>query len=334
MNETLGKIHFWGSLVCINVVFMPMFIMGLAGVSRRLYDGGASYDFAQPVLHWNVVSSWGAWTMALFQLPFIFNFFWSIRRGEKTGDNPWDATTLEWAAPSPPPHGNFLVAPSVPRALRVQRSRRGQGLHCRSSRPDSRWTFPTPSSCGRDTGLTNGKLGIWLFLASEVMLFGALFASYILIRTGAPSWPRGDTILNVPLATFNTIVLISSSVTMVMAWASLKRSRFGTFRIYMAATILLGCVFLVVKYFEYSHKFETGLFPSTNNFLAIYFTLTGLHGLHVFGGMVVNAYFWGPGAKLWKTNPEWFTNRVEHSGLFWHFVDLVWIFLFPTLYLL
>ena len=108
----------------------------------------------------------------------------------------------------------------------------------------------------RDTGLTNGKIGIWLFLASEVMLFGALFASYILIRTGAPSWPRGDTILNVPLATFNTIVLISSSVTMVMAWASLMRHRFGTFRIYMGATILLGFVFLVVKYFEYSHKFH------------------------------------------------------------------------------
>jgi len=186
----------------------------------------------------------------------------------------------------------------------------------------------------RDTGLTNGKIGIWLFLASEVMLFGALFASYILIRTGAPSWPRGDTILNVPLATFNTIVLILSSVTMVMAWASLMRRRFGTYRMYMGATILLGFVFLVVKYFEYSHKFHDGLYPGTNNFLAIYFTLTGLHMLHVAGGMAVNAYFWGPGAKLWKTNPVWFTNRVEHSGLFWHFVDLVWIFLFPTLYLL
>jgi heme/copper-type cytochrome/quinol oxidase subunit 3 len=121
---------------------------------------------------------------------------------------------------------------------------------------------------------------------------------------------------------------------MVMAWASLMRNRFGTFRIYMGATILLGFVFLVVKYFEYSHKFHDHLFPSTNNFLAIYFTLTGLHMLHVIGGMAVNAYFWGPGAKLWKTNPEWFRNRVEHSGLFWHFVDLVWIFLFPTLYLL
>ena len=186
----------------------------------------------------------------------------------------------------------------------------------------------------RDTGLNNGKIGIWLFLASEVMLFGALFASYILLRTGAPHWPRGAEHLNVPLATLNTVVLIASSVTMVMAWASLVRNQFGRFRLYMGSTVLLGGVFLVVKYFEYSAKFEHHLLPSTNNFFAIYFTLTGLHMLHVAGGMAVNAYFWGPGAKLWRTNPEWFTNRVEHSGLFWHFVDLVWIFLFPTLYLL
>src|SRR5918995_1284890 len=108
----------------------------------------------------------------------------------------------------------------------------------------------------RDTGLNNGKIAIWLFLASEVMLFGALFASYILIRTGATTWPRGDTVLDVPLATVNTIVLITSSVTMVMAWASLMRNRFATFRLYMGATVLLGGVFLVIKYFEYSAKFE------------------------------------------------------------------------------
>ncbi len=113
MNETLGKIHFAGSFVCMNVVFMPMFLIGLAGVSRRLYDGGASYAFAQPVLHWNVVSSWGAWILALFQVPFIFNFFWSIWKGEKTEENPWHATTLEWASPSPPPHGNFLTPPEA-----------------------------------------------------------------------------------------------------------------------------------------------------------------------------------------------------------------------------
>jgi heme/copper-type cytochrome/quinol oxidase subunit 3 len=185
-----------------------------------------------------------------------------------------------------------------------------------------------------DTGLNNGKIGIWLFLASEVMLFGALFASYIMLRVGAVDWPAGSSILNVKLATFNTVVLITSSVTVVMAWASCARRDLGKFRLYMGATVALGFVFLIVKYFEYSAKFHHHLYPSESTFLAIYFTLTGLHGLHVIGGMAVNGYLMGPGAKLWKTDPQWFTNRVEHAGLFWHLVDLVWIFLFPVLYLL
>ena len=136
------------------------------------------------------------------------------------------------------------------------------------------------------------------------MLFGALFASYILMRIGAPTWPHGDTILNVPLATFNTIVLITSSVTMVMAWASLMRNDFSKFRLFMGATVLLGFVLPGRQVLRVHGKFHHGLFPSTNTFLAIYFTLTGLHGLHVIGGMAVNGYLWGPGAKLWKTNPE------------------------------
>jgi len=185
-----------------------------------------------------------------------------------------------------------------------------------------------------ETGLVNSKLGIWLFLASEVMLFGALFSTYIILRVGAVEWPHGSTILNVPLATLNTMVLISSSVTMVMSWASLKMHDFGKYRMYMAATVGLACVFLVIKYFEYSMKFHHGLFPSTSTFLAVYFTLTGLHGLHVIGGIVVNSYLLGPGSKLYHTKPEMLANRVEAAGLYWHFVDLVWIFLFPTLYLL
>src|SRR4029078_10703686 len=90
-----------------------MYRRGLAGFPRRLYDGGASYDFAKPVLHWNVFMSKSAWGLALAQIPFFIKFFLSIRRGEKVGDNPWEATTLEWAAPSPPPHGNFTTAPAA-----------------------------------------------------------------------------------------------------------------------------------------------------------------------------------------------------------------------------
>ncbi len=185
-----------------------------------------------------------------------------------------------------------------------------------------------------DTGVTNAKLGIWLFLASEVMLFGALFSSYILLRVSAVQWPHGREYLNVPMATFNTAVLITSSITMVMAWASLAMKSFGKFKMYQFITILLGCVFLVVKYFEYTAKFHHGYFPKTNTFLAIYFTMTGLHVLHVIGGLIVNAYLLGPGSKMWQTEPDRFMGRIEVSGLYWHFVDLVWIFLFPTLYLI
>ncbi len=185
-----------------------------------------------------------------------------------------------------------------------------------------------------DTGLYNAKLGIWLFLASEVMLFGALFSSYVLLRVGADTWPHGYDILNVPLGTINTIVLITSSVTMVMAWASLKMNDYARYRRYLGTTVLLACVFLVVKGFEYAHKFETGLLPSTSTYMAIYFTLTGLHGLHVIGGIVVNSYLLFRGGAMWLSDPEHLTNRVEIAGLYWHFVDIVWIFLFPTLYLL
>jgi cytochrome c oxidase subunit 1 len=115
MNELLGKIHFWGSLIAINVVFMPMFITGLVGVNRRLYDGGMQYAHAQEVMEWNAVMSYGAWALGFFQIFFIVNFFWSIRNGKKVDDNPWQATTLEWQAPSPPPHGNFTAPPEAHR---------------------------------------------------------------------------------------------------------------------------------------------------------------------------------------------------------------------------
>jgi cytochrome c oxidase subunit III len=245
-----------------------------------------------------------------------------------------------------------------------------------------------------DTGLYNAKVGIWLFLASEVMLFGALFSSYILLRVGAApgTWPRGW--LNIPVGTCNTLVLITSSVTVVMAWASLKMNQFSRFKLFQGLTILLAMTFVGIKSYEYHDKFthyevaltdgriadghllsknkdqvvlhharvvtdrEELMHPPTNGdgseitiptativkmerygpwhntYLAIYFTLTGLHALHVIGGALVIGFLWGPGSRMWQTDPERFTNRVEVSGLFWHFVDLVWIFLFPILYLL
>ncbi|MDZ4814659.1 MAG: cytochrome c oxidase subunit 3 [Verrucomicrobiota bacterium] len=192
--------------------------------------------------------------------------------------------------------------------------------------------IPYTVSARKDTGLYNGKLGIWLFLASEVMLFGALFSSYILIRVLHPGWTKEH--LNVPLGLFNTAVLIASSVTIVLAWASLMLKKYNKFRMYLAITILCGATFMIVKSFEYREKFTHGHWPSFNNFYALYFTLTGLHALHVLCGMAVMTYLLFFGRKMWEKQPQRLANRIEVTGLFWHFVDLVWIFLFPILYLL
>jgi len=280
--------------------------------------------------------------------------------------------------------------------------------------------IPYTTEARPDTGLYNAKVGIWLFLASEVMLFGALFSSYILLRVGAApgDWPHG--LLNIPIGTFNTWVLITSSVTVVLSWASLKMGNFARYRKFQAVTLLCALGFLGIKSYEYNEKFkhyevwksdgervtghiegagrfwtlatleEKGLesitlhpdefhysvpareqvhirkerkahaaegehdhghaeavtiaasdikrlsafVPSHSTFFAVYFTLTFLHAMHVLGGAIVIGYLWGPGAKLYRKHPEQYINRIEVSGLFWHFVDLVWIFLFPILYLL
>ncbi len=124
MSEFWGRVHFWTSLVLMNLIFFPMFTQGIAGMSRRMYDGGVNYSattnkdilgaLPESVIYSNVVISVAAWLLLLAQIPFIINFFWSIKKGKKVeSDNPWDSTTLEWQTPTPPPHGNFAVFPTV-----------------------------------------------------------------------------------------------------------------------------------------------------------------------------------------------------------------------------
>jgi cytochrome c oxidase subunit 1 len=115
MNDTLGKFHFWPSLLFMNVIFGPMFVQGFAGFHRRWYDGGKAFEATTHDLLWtNELISFGAWGLALAQVFFIVNLWLSIKGGKKvTNDNPWDATTLEWCTPTPPGHGNFLTEPVV-----------------------------------------------------------------------------------------------------------------------------------------------------------------------------------------------------------------------------
>jgi len=182
------------------------------------------------------------------------------------------------------------------------------------------------------TGIPSGKLGMWLFLSSEVMLFGAFISSYIVLHMGSPNFGMPDPeLLGRPLATLNTFILISSSFTMVMALASIQEGKIKKFATFMSLTSLLGLIFLVIKFFEYSHKIHLGITISSSLFGSFYYTLTGLHGLHIIGGLIFNTYVLIMGLKG-RYSPDNFA-RVEYAGLYWHFVDLVWVVLFPIFYL-
>lgn len=183
------------------------------------------------------------------------------------------------------------------------------------------------------TGIPSGKLGMWVFLASEVMLFGAFISSYIILRMGSPLFGvPPEEIMGRPLATLNTFVLITSSVTMVLALAAIQKDNVKAFAAYLSTTIGLGVLFLFIKGMEYHHKISEGLTISSSLFGSFYFTLTGLHGLHVIAGMVFNIYILINGLRGKYSHGKF--ERVEYAGLYWHFVDLVWVVIFPAFYLI
>ena len=189
-----------------------------------------------------------------------------------------------------------------------------------------------------------GTLGMWAFLVTEVMFFGGLFLAYILYRARfASSFEAASAHLNWKLGAANTVVLIGSSLTMALAVRSAQTGKQKALIGFLVATMALGLVFLVVKGFEYHDKWvlhhvpglnfqlEEGQVPQIAIFLSLYFALTGLHALHmVIGFVLMTVILWMAWRK--RFSPEWYT-PVEMAGLYWHFVDIVWIFLFPLLYL-
>jgi heme/copper-type cytochrome/quinol oxidase subunit 3 len=173
---------------------------------------------------------------------------------------------------------------------------------------------------------------MWVFLASEVMFFTGLIGAFVVLRMSHPSWPGAEGHLNVWIGTANTLILIASSTTIVLALAAAHEGKMAAVRQWLLATILLGALFLGIKLLvEYPAKFHHHIFPSTNVFWSCYFALTGFHALHVLGGVIFNLI-----VLIWSFNPaSWRLrgHRLELAGLYWHFVDIVWIFLFPMLYL-
>ena len=179
----------------------------------------------------------------------------------------------------------------------------------------------------------SAKLGVWTFLATEVLLFGALFTAYTVFRMKYPELFRVEHAkLDRVLGAVNTVVLITSSFTVVLGVDAIRRGRARLLEAYFGATVLLAGVFLCIKYAEYAAKFHHGIYPGTNLFFSIYFMLTGLHGIHVLLGMGLLSYviLLSRRGRLSAS----YRTPAEMSGLYWHFVDLVWIYLFPLLYLI
>lgn len=177
------------------------------------------------------------------------------------------------------------------------------------------------------------KLGLWAFLATEILLFGALFTSYIVYRMEYPTLFHTEHLkLNRYLGLLNTIILITSSLSIASGISAIKRGKQRVAQACIAVTILFACGFLGVKYVEWTADFAEGLYPGTNMFFSLYFVMTGLHGLHVLVGILVLSVLLVL-AFRGKFSEQYWT-PVEVTGLYWHFVDLVWIYLFPLFYLI
>jgi cytochrome c oxidase subunit III len=188
------------------------------------------------------------------------------------------------------------------------------------------------------------KIGMWLFLATEILLFGGLFVGFGISQFKYPeAFVSGHHHLDKNLGFLNTVVLLVSSFTMVMAVHSAKKEKRTATVNYLLITLVCAGIFLVVKYFEYSHKIHDGLLPGRfysykggvpheDIFFSFYFMMTGLHGIHIVGGMIALAWVTLK-ARAGAFNRDWFT-PVDLVGLYWHLVDLIWIYLFPLLYLI
>lgn len=189
------------------------------------------------------------------------------------------------------------------------------------------------------------KMGVWLFLISEILLFGALFIGYIVYRNLYPElFLEASKYLDTTMGAINTAVLITSSFTMAMAVNETKKNRPKVAAGFLFVTLVCAAVFMVIKYFEYTHKFHIGLLPgqSFSNpdfqdpngglFFSIYFMMTGLHGFHVVVGILLIT--WVLIKCLKQEVGEKFFAPVEGVGLYWHLVDLIWIYLFPLMYLI
>jgi cytochrome c oxidase subunit 3 len=188
------------------------------------------------------------------------------------------------------------------------------------------------------------KIGMWLFIFTELLLFGGLFIIYSVYRfRNQDAFHLAAVELNITMGTINTIILLISSMTIAMSTSSLQKKQKGTTILLLGMTLLLGLIFLIAKYFEWGTKFELGIYPGSQHmldnfsqgeilFFGLYFVMTGLHALHIIVGMAVIGFALS-GVSKGRVHADR-AALLENAGLYWHLVDLIWIFLFPLFYLI
>ena len=187
------------------------------------------------------------------------------------------------------------------------------------------------------------RMGMWLFLFTELLLFGGMFLAYTVYRIKYPElFKLAGMEMNTFIGTINTIILLTSSLTMVLAIAAMQKKNKFLSIVFLSSTLVFGLMFLINKYFEWSHEIHNGIYPGSDTllekkngeilFFGLYYTMTGLHGLHVIIGMVIICFMLVFIIKDKITFDNYV--KLENAGLYWHLVDVIWIFLFPLFYLI
>lgn len=317
LSERAGKWIFWLAVLGFNGTFFVQHFLGLMGMPRRVYT--------YPNLpYWgalNLISTVSAFILGLSVLLLLWEIFRSLRHGTVAGDNPWNGWTLEWATSSPPPEHNFQRLPPI-------HSRRPLWDLAHPDRPDPVLADGTRRE---HPWLEKNFVGMSSFILSEGFFFVMLIAAFVYYNVQRHSGFLAATTLDRGKTGLFSLFLFSSSFTIWRAEAALRRERLNRFYGWWGCTILLGLVFLLGQSLEYAGLLRKGVAINSSLFATTFFTLTGFHGLHVCLGVialvVVLALAWAGDFQRGRTE------AVRTIGLYWHFVDVVWVFVFTTVYL-
>jgi cytochrome c oxidase subunit 1/cytochrome c oxidase subunit I+III len=314
LNERLGRLGFWLFVLGFNGTFGIQHFLGFMGMPRRVYTYP---DFP----HWgwmNMVSTLGACLMGVAAVVLVINIAYTLLHGPLAGDNPWNAWTLEWATPSPPPVHNFDALPPL-------RSRRPLWDAANPDRRDE------PVGGDAITVPNRGNTCMWTLIASEAAFFGTLILVFLWFNLRPGAGPNAKDSLEIGRTLVFSACLFASSFTLWMAEsAETTRSR-GAMIGWLFVTILLGGVFIGGQAYEYWGLYHRGVQVSTNLFAATFFLLTGFHGFHVCAGLIALLVMLGlamAGDFRERSSP------LVAVGLYWHFVDVVWVFVLLTAYVL